>query len=637
MEISYSKEEILNLYASHAPFGGNVVGLDAASWRYFSRAAHELTWSESAALAVLPNAPSLIYPGKNNEQLRRKRDKLLNKLHQEGLIDASTLQLSILEELPGKPNRLPQFASHYLDRVEGLASGKRYQSQLSYPIQKSLQNLINNYADSYAHNEVHNAAAIVLNTKTGEIIAYIGNATNSSNHQNAVDIIKANRSTGSILKPLLYATMLSSGELLPRMMLKDIPSYFSGYSPKNYYMKFDGAVNANEALFRSLNVPFVRLLQEYGVERFHSGLKRLGISSLNFPSNHYGLSLILGGAEVNLIDITSVYAGLARRLMSYNEMDNNYSKTSFFKSPIATSYKQFFSINENDFSAAAIYETFEVLTEVNRPISQEGWKSFSSSRKIAWKTGTSFGNKDAWAIGVTPEYTIGIWVGNADGEGRPGLTGSNSAAPILFDVLDRLPNTTWFNKPRYDYIEQKICRLSGFKASVDCELTDIVEIPDAKSNTTVCPFHVVVHLDKAEKHRVNANCEKLSNIVTRKWFVLPPAQEWYYKIKLPLYKTIPPWRSDCINQDDKVMEFLYPMYPNKIYLAKDIGGKRTNAVFDLVHRTTSTKIYWHLDGHYLGSTQHFHQLEISARIGKHVIIVVDENGNELIKKFEIVN
>lgn len=636
LEVNYSKEEILNMYVSNAPFGGNVVGLDAASWRYYSRPPHELSWAESAALAVLPNAPSLIYPGKNNELLRIKRDKLLQKLYKEGIIDKSTFELAKLENLPGKPNPIPQFSGHYLDRMEGIGKGKRYITTLSYSLQKSVQSLINKYCDTYSHNEVYNAAAIVIDTKSGDILAYIGNANNSNYNHNSVDVIKANRSTGSILKPLLYASMLSSGELLPKMLLTDIPTYISGYSPKNYYMVFDGAVPANEALYRSLNVPFVRLLQTYGVERFYSQLQRLGMSSLTYPSNHYGLSLMLGGAETKLIDITSIYAGLARRLMTYNE-STTYTASSFYKSPFAGQEKDIENVNSNDFSAAAIYETFEVLTQLNRPVSEEGWKSFSSSKKVAWKTGTSFGNKDAWAIGVTPEYTIGIWVGNADGEGRPGLTGSNSAAPILFEILDKLPVTTWFDKPYNDFIQANICRWSGNKASINCDVVDLVEIPHSKANTPVCPYHIKVHLDKKEIYRVNADCENISEIINKSWFVLPPAQEWFYKDKSPLYKTLPPIRSDCKKENQKVMAFLYPMYPNRIYLPKDANGEKLSAVFDLVHRSPSSTVFWHLDGAFLAKTQYFHQMEINTSAGKHSLVLVDEDGNEIMKIFEVID
>ncbi|UTW68180.1 penicillin-binding protein 1C [bacterium SCSIO 12643] len=635
LEINYSKSEILNLYASNAPFGGNVVGLDAAAWRYYNRSADDLSWAEMAALAVLPNAPALIYPGKNSEILRAKRDRLLKKLQKEGYLTEENLELALLESLPGKPYPLPQYANHLLDRAFEQKNGERVQTDISAHLQKSAQNVLNSYVKQYQYNDIYNGAILILEPKTGRIVAYVGNATTAKKHGNDVDVIKAPRSTGSLLKPFLYATMLSQGELLPKMLVADIPTYFSGYSPKNFYMTFDGAVPADEALSRSLNVPFVRLLKQHGVDRFYNDLTAMGMRSLVYNSDHYGLSLILGGAEGKLIEMTSMYAGMVRRLQHYNKT-GTYSRSNMYLSSHFKQIPNKEEVGADRLSAAAIYETFEALTEVNRPISRTGWKSFGSSRKIAWKTGTSFGNKDAWAIGVTPNYVVGVWIGNADGEGRASLTGSGYAAPVMFDVFDHLKDTVWFEQPVSDYQETRVCAISGHKASQDCDLVDTVLIPNVIQNTKVCPYHIKVHVDMQEQYRVNMNCESADRILHKSWFVLPPVQEWFYKIKSPLYKPLPPIRPDCEAADDHLMDFIYPKFPNKIFIPKELSGQKGRAVFELVHRHPKLKVYWHLDGNYIGVTQDFHQLEIIASAGTHVLVVVDENGNELVKKFEVL-
>ncbi len=635
LEINFSKDEILNLYTSNAPFGGNVVGLDAASWRYFNRPSDHLSWAETAVLAVLPNSPSLIYPGKNEIILRSKRDKLLKKLFEKGIISDQELELAILEELPTKPYPLPQHAMHLLDRANEFHPGERVRSSVSCSLQKSVQGILNSAIEQYKFNEIYNGAILIIDTKSGDIVTYVGNATNGKNHGNAVDVIRAPRSTGSVLKPFLYATMISHGEILPKMLVADIPTYYSGYAPKNFYINFDGAVPVNQALYRSLNVPFVRLLKQHGIERFYDQLKSMGMNSLVYPSNHYGLSLILGGAEGKLIEMTSMYAGMARRLQSYNE-NGIYSSNDFFVSSYFNEKPQYYSVSEDNLSAAAIYETFDALTHVNRPVSRNGWKSFGSSRKIAWKTGTSFGNKDAWAIGVTSDYVVGVWIGNADGEGRAALTGSGFAAPIMFDVFDRLPSSNWFSFPRMDYRTAYLCRQSGHKISAYCDEVDTLLIPKSVQNTETCPYHTIVHLNKSETFQVNMNCEKSENMVHKSWFILPPIQEWFYKIKSPLHKQLPPFRADCQVENNAVMDFIYPKYPNKIFIPKELSGQEGRAVFELVHRIPSSKVFWHLDGLYIGQTQDFHQLEISARAGVHVLVVTDERGNEQIKKFEIV-
>jgi len=635
LEINFSKEEILELYAANAPFGGNVVGLETASWRYYGRTANQLSWSETATLAVLPNAPSLIYPGKNHELLKIKRDKLLDKLKSLEHIDDETCHLAKLEELPGHPLPLPNFAMHALDRVNEATPGTRFKCSLNAKLQKRIQKRVNEYIEEYSTNGVNNGAAIVLRVTDGRIIAYIGNSTNSNDHANMVDIIKAPRSTGSVLKPFLYCSMLSEGELLPGMLIPDIPTHIAGYSPKNFYLKFDGAVFANEALYRSLNVPFVKLLQRYKVDRFYNKLIQIGMTGLVYPSDHYGLSLILGGGEGKLIDMSSMFAGLARRLLDYNSSGPSGNKQ-FYTSSISNNQVTY-KINEASFTPAAIFKTFEALEEANRPSAEEGWKSFKSSRRIAWKTGTSFGNKDAWAIGVTPEYVVGIWIGNADGEGRAGLTGLSNAAPVMFDIYEMLPKSSWFETPYDDFDEVIICNQSGYRASNNCDQLDTTNVPSVGNKTMACPYHFKVHLSSDEKYQVNMSCEDEDNIIHKSWFILPPVQEWYYKSKSPLYQTVPPFKKGCNNQDQKVMEFVYPRNTSKVYIPKELSGELGRVVFEIAHRNSGKKIFWHLDTEYLGFTQDIHQMEFYLNKGKHLMIAVDIDGNEIVKRFEVLS
>ncbi|WP_339630724.1 penicillin-binding protein 1C, partial [Bizionia echini] len=303
LELRESKDQILAYYASNAPFGGNVVGLDAASWRYFNRDANQLSWAEHATLAVLPNAPSLIYPGKNQEQLRNKRNRLLKKLRDNGTIDSLTYQLSIAEGLPQKPYALPQTAPHLLQKVATKHSGKRVQTTVDNHLQERVNQLVKTHYNQLKQNGIHNAAVLVLDVKTRKVLTYVGNTPTDKLHQKDVDIIDKPRSTGSILKPFLYAAMLDAGDLLPNTLVADIPTQYGSYNPENYNKTYDGAVPASRALSRSLNVPSVRMLQEFGLDRFYQYLKKLELKDLSESANYYGLSLILGGAESNLWDL----------------------------------------------------------------------------------------------------------------------------------------------------------------------------------------------------------------------------------------------------------------------------------------------------------------------------------------------
>lgn len=641
LEFSFSKKEILSLYASNAPFGSNVVGIDAASWRYFGREPSKLSWAEAATLAVLPNAPSLIYPGKNQERLLKKRNRLLDQLVVAGIIDKETCELSKQEPLPGKPHAIPQIAPHLLQRaVKEKFSGQRIVSTIDGHLQERVNTIIENHHKILRGNEIHNACAIVLDVNTGKVLAYVGNTSNKGKpeYEGDVDIISAPRSTGSILKPFLFVSMLNDGELLSTTLIPDIPTQIAGYAPQNYNQTFDGAVPAKRALARSLNIPAVRMLQNYGIEKFNYNLKKYGMTTLTSSPDHYGLSVILGGAEGKLWDITGMYASMARTLNHYTTYNGKYDKNDFHP-PYYMNQEENNSDLENTsiIDAASIYFTFEAMVEVARPDEDAGWKQYTSSSKVAWKTGTSFGYRDGWAIGVTPKYVVGVWVGNADGEGRPGLIGLNTAAPILFDIFSVLKPSKWFTPP-YDEMEKiKLCKQSGSRATDICEPFEMVWIPQNGLRTEPCKYHRLIHLDASETHRVNSNCEDVNKMKHKSWFVLPPAMEWYYKSKNSNYKDLPPLRNDCETTGLSGMEIIYPKQFSKIYVPVEIDGTMGKTIFQVAHRNGNTIIYWHLDGLFLGTTQSNHQMGLNPDEGVHTLTLVDEEGESIIQQFEIVS
>ena len=326
LETAFDKHQILNLYASHAPFGGNVIGIETAAWRYFGRSAADLSWAESATLAVLPNSPALIHPGRNRARLKAKRDKLLTALKERGILDETEYGLSLLEPLPEAPVPLPDEAPHLLERLAADAPGTRITTSVNRMLQRQTQEIVNRYARDYASNHIHNLAALIADAETGEVLAYAGNVTFKADARkgNQVDIITSPRSTGSILKPFLYAAMLHDGQLLPGTLVSDVPLNLNGFSPQNYNKTFYGAVPAHRAIERSLNVPLVRMLSAYNTGRFMSLLKKAGMTTLRFSEEHYGASLILGGAEGTLWDLTGMYASLARTLAHYRTYNGRY-------------------------------------------------------------------------------------------------------------------------------------------------------------------------------------------------------------------------------------------------------------------------------------------------------------------------
>ncbi len=535
LELRFSKEEILIKYASNAPFGGNVVGLEAASWRYYNRPPTQLSWAESAMLAVLPNAPSLMYPGKQNQQLMTKRNRLLNKLFVSEKIDSITYQLSVVEPVPEKVYVLPSNAYHLVERANQEKKGKRICTTINKSIQYDVVQKVAQHHQLLQANQVHNVAVLVIETQTQNVLAYVGNFSdlNDTEHGYHNDIIQSPRSTGSILKPFLYTAMTDRGMLTPNMLVPDIPSRFGGFTPVNFDQKYDGAVKASEALARSLNIPAVRMLQQFGVEPFYDFLKQAGMNTLSQPAGHYGLSLILGGCEATMWDLGGMYSSMANILVEYEQNDGVYSASPFRKLNWICSDKNHFLENEASqpkLKAASVYQTLSALLNVKRPEDEAGWESFAASRKIAWKTGTSFGFRDAWAVGITHDYTVVVWAGNADGEGRSGLTGVTAAAPLLFEIFGGLPQSGWFMAPSDEMEKVALCHHSGFLPSTFCDRLDTVLLPKG-AHVLMCPYHKRIFLDNTEKYRVTSDCESPGNMIVKSWFVLPPVIEYYYRQK----------------------------------------------------------------------------------------------------------
>lgn len=636
LEVRLSKKEILKKYTSHAPFGGNVVGLEAAAWRYYGRSPLQLSWGEMATLAVLPNAPSLIYPGKNHMLLLKKRNRLLDKLLKAAKIDSISCELAKQEPLPLKPLALNQRASHLLTRVcnEG-NKGKRIRTSLDFDLQNRITQVVHNHYLKMLSSDVHNAAVLVMEVETGKTIAYVGNTV--SKKGGAVDLITAPRSSGSILKPFLYASLLDAGTILPQTIVSDIPTQYAQYTPQNYNRKYDGAVEADNALIRSLNIPAVKMLHKYGVKRFHDKLKQLKMSTITKDANHYGLSLILGGAETSLDDLVSSYGSLARSLNHFEKYNGVYNINDYFKNSYeAKEVVRGEELTEHSlFNAASIYWTFNVLSDLNRPREEMGWENFASSRKVAWKTGTSFGHRDAWALGVTPEYVVAVWVGNASGEGKSGLTGISAAAPLLFDVYNKLPKTTWFSPPFDELKKIPICTKSGMRSSHWCEESDSIFVPISGLKTKACIYHRWVHLDEFEENQVNSSCYPVSKMKKKSWFVLPPVWEWYYKTKNPNYVSLPSFKKGCEEQA-KNMEIIYPNNLKELYISRDLKGEVGKIIFEVAHRNPETNIYWHIDNEFVNVTNHFHQLELEPKVGGHTLTVVDESGETITRKFVVL-
>lgn len=622
LEFRASKEEILSMYISHAPFGGNVVGLDAAAWRYFGHSADDLSWAESAMLAVLPNAPAMIHLSKGRKTLLDKRNRLLKQLLEKKTIDSSTYELAISEPLPDEPHPLPQIAPYLVSRFYQERNGEYSRSTINRGIQTQVEDLAERWSNEFGRSDIRNLAILVIDIPSNQVVAYCGNVHfDRKQGGNQVDVIQAPRSTGSILKPFLYYAMLQEGSLLPDMLLPDVPVNINGFTPQNFSMQFEGAVPASEALARSLNIPAVTMLQRYGVPKFHSFLQQIGLKTINRSSSHYGLSLILGGAEATLWDVTNAYAMMGRSLL---QLPQRSCSLLLPTSRITES--------TDPFQPGAVWQTFDALKEVNRP-EEIDWKSIPSMQTIAWKTGTSYGFRDAWAVGVTPRYAVGVWVGNATGEGKPGLVGAQTAGPVLFDIFNLLPSSSWFTRPAGIFVEAEVCRKSGHLKGRFCDETDTLLVLPAGLRTEACPYHHLVTLSADESQRIYENCANTEPTLQKSWFTLPPVWEWYYKQHHPEYKPLPPFKTGCGEDTFQPMQFIYPPMNARIKLPKQLDGSKGFLTVELAHSNPNATVFWHLDETYQAQTQDFHKISLQPAAGKHSLTAVDGEGNTISTTF----
>ncbi len=657
IELLHGKGGILALYAGNAPFGGNVVGIDAASFRFFGRAPESLSWAEAATLAVLPNSPSAAHPGKNRLLLQSKRDRLLRYLARSGEMDADDLALALAEPLPPQPFSLPRLAPQLVDRFAMAGPAARVETTIDASLQERATELLERRVGRLRAGGVHNGACLIARVDTGEVLAYVANVSApgvSMSHGEAVDLIRAERSSGSLFKPFLYAAALEAGELGPRSLLPDLPTRYGSYEPENNAGTYSGAIRADEALARSLNVPFVRLLKSFGVERFRDLLVSTGMSSLRRRAEDYGLTLILGGAETSLWEMAGRFAALARSAYHGGSGIQGPGGGQVFDLGLTRAELAARVRRPDPFSAGAAALTLDALTKVARPEEEAAWEDYASARRIAWKTGTSFGFRDAWAIGVYGSFVAGVWVGNASGEGRPSLKGSAAAAPILFDLFGLLDaggagdtlQTSNDVQPRTgppsaapapDFRETEVCTDSGWAAGPDCARAETALVPATAKGLPPCPYCTSVAVSADGRFRVRAEEEDPANVRIEKRFVLPPAIERYFARSLG-YKGLPPWKPGSAQSgSDRSLQVVTPEQGASLFIPVEITGRPGAAVFTVAHRDAKAVVFWQLDGIYLGSTRGIHAIEVRPAAGEHVLTVVDGSGRSVSRRFTVLS
>ncbi len=641
LEWHYSKDQLLVMYASHAPFGGNIVGLQAASWWYFGREPAALSWSEAALLAVLPNNPGALFPGRRSssvasqrqDELRKKRNRLLQQLANAGRLSPIDLELALAEPLPTRPDGWPHQAPHLLRYLQQQQPAQfRFDTTIDGTLQQQTQRALQRHLRLLRQQGVANLATVIVDHQLMQVLAYHGNQTLNAQAGGFVDIAQSPRSSGSILKPFLYAASLDAGLILPTTLQADVRSQFGSYSPANFDLQFRGAVAANRALAESLNVPAVRQLATYGVSPFKAVLQQSGLTTLTQSADHYGLSLILGGAETRLTELTQAYAALTHSVgaQSVTVPPLQYLQQTTSKAALQLPY-----------SIGAAYLTLQALTEVERPESEGSWRDYSAVQTIAWKTGTSFGLRDAWAIGSNGRYSIGVWAGNADGKSAPVLTGGQSAGPVLFDLFHQLPTANWLSPPWAELTELNVCKADGFPQRLGCD-SELTQKPKAAQLQLGQGYIRQLWLDPSGRYQLPQGCVPGVQSQPQIRLVLPLAMAWFYQQQHPAYAPPPPRWPVCAaaglpaSSDEEQIAIIAPVSQGPIMLPLQSDGKLGAAVFRAVTQDPQQSLDWHLAGRYLGRTQSPHQMAIKVPSGQYELVLTDASGRRLTRRLQVV-
>ena len=618
IEGRYSKDQILQLYLRHAPYGGNIIGYHAASLRYFGKEPEHLSWAETATLAVLPNDPARVNPNRNVDRLKEKRDGLLLSLHMEGLIDETTLSLAVAEPICQGQKPFPFTAPHLAERLAAGIEGPIIRTTISGSMQIQITNLLKSYLTSLRSQGITNGAVLVTETRTGEVKAYVASHDYFDDASlGKIDGVAMRRSSGSTLKPFLYALAMDEGLIIPQSILLDIPTSYGGYMPYNANQGFSGIVRAGDALIRSLNVPAVQLLNQFGVGTFYGFLEQAGLGGLNRRPEEYGLSLVLGAAETSLWELSRLYRGLG---------DNGrFSELRVLQEQTEAQIEA-----KQLITAGSCYLVLDIIKEVRRPGLEAHWREFQSSSPLAWKTGTSFGNRDAWAIGVSPRWTIAVWVGNFSGGSIKGMTGVDTAAPLLFQVFNRLdadPYTSWFREPQDDLCEVTVSAQTGYRLREEGPQVMVATASASAKPLRASPYERTLFVTGDHSYQVCSLCWDRQDLDTVQQAVYPPEVLQYLHGSGGVV-AVPPHNPNCpgMGQPNPI-SFVYPQADSRIFIPRDTDGQYQKVTLEVAHASRQRSLFWYLDDIYLGATYDVHKMLITPETGGHKLSVVDEMGN----------
>ncbi|MDI6751787.1 MAG: penicillin-binding protein 1C [bacterium] len=617
LELRYSKKELLEIYFNLAPYGGNIEGVQAASYLYFGKPPGQLSKGEVCLLVALPRNPEKTRPDKYFKNAHKIRKNVARRLLSFNLISKKGYDEIINEPLPKKRKELPFFAPHLAQIVKSIYPDKSIIiTTLNYNLQIACEKLAKEYILPLRKTGITNLSVVVIENKTYKVKALVGSACFfDEKYSGQVNGGIAPRSPGSTLKPFLYAISLDEGIITPKMVIPDLPVDYTGYSPENYDGKYRGVVTCEEALFQSLNIPAVTLYSKTK-NKFFNFLKEGGITTINKAFSHYGLALILGSCEVSLLELTNLYAGIANlgKFSSYRLIEDN--------NPPA---------EKRLLSLASCYIISEILAKGERPDLPSIWEATVDLPKIAWKTGTSYGRRDAWTIGYNPDYTVGVWIGNFSGEGHENLVGGEVATPLLFDLFKfltkNLYSEKWFSKPEGVSLRE-VCAISGLPKGEFCDVgVEDFYIPGASTNKK-CDFHKIVLIDNKTGYRLCPVCKQHKVYHERLFIQYPPQLATYFERNGYPVPKIPSHYPDCTTfVENKAPVIRSPSENGNYYVTDDVKEEYQRILFEASAPNSIKKIHWLVDGRLFSSKSPTEKVFYTPTAGKHKITCIDNEGN----------
>ncbi len=604
LEWKYSKDEILQLYLNLVPYGGNIEGVKAASLLYFKKNPDHLSLAEITALSIIPNRPSSLRIGRNNDLIVQERNRWLQLFADDQVFTKKEIEDALAEPLTATRHAVPHYIPHLSYKLKK-RGGHTIETSIDLNTQLKTEKIVEDYVRSLRLRGIRNAAVVIVDNETNQVISYVGSSgfldTTDGGQVNGAQAI---RQPGSTLKPLLYAMCFDEGLLTPKTIMNDVSVNYEGYAPENYDEKFNGYVSVEFALERSLNIPAVKGLRMLGKDRLVEGLSMSGFQQVRKDRQKLGLSMILGGCGTTLEELTALFASFAH--------DGNYAPLGFLKEDSIRRGRQLIS-------PASTFMINEILSRVNRPDFPLNWSATEKMPKIAWKTGTSYGRKDGWSIGYNKRYTIGVWTGNFSGSGVAGLSGAGTATPLLFrlfNTIDYDSDREWFSMPE-DCGQRMVCSETGLVPAAHC--TNIVSdyfIP-LVSPAQVCNNRQEIAISPDESMSYCKSCQPEAGFRKKQYRITDAdIMEWMDQNNVA-YEKIPPHNPQC----ELIFKGSAPAISSPANGTEYLISRTQPEPLQLSCRTANdvSKVYWYINNKFFkashpGEIQFFSPAEGPVKI-----------------------